>query len=302
MSRSPALGPTHEVETPMGRIRYRETGSGQPIVFVHGLFVNGDLWRKTVPLLECRYRCIVPDWPLGSHELGMNPGTDLSLPGLAALVDAFLAALDLDGVTLVGNDTGGAIAQHVLIKHPERVARAVITPCDAFDNFPPKVLLHLKWLGRFPAMTWVMGQSLRLRLVQRLPLAFGWATIRPIDRDAAESYGAPTRKSAAVRRDFAAAARAIDRRHTREAAAELRRVRVPVLVVWSRHDRLFPMAHGLRLAEQIPGASLTVVEDSGAFVPEDQPARLASAIREFVPEREPAAEPRRAANDQGVLR
>ncbi|MDQ3934863.1 MAG: alpha/beta hydrolase [Actinomycetota bacterium] len=290
MSRSPALGATHEVDTAMGRIRYRDTGgAGEPIVFVHGLFVNGDLWRKAVPLLEARHRCIAPDWPLGSHELGMDPGADLSLPGLAALVDAFLAALDLESVTLVGNDTGGAITQLVLLNHPERVARAVITPCDAFDNFPPKVLLHLKWLGRFRAMTWTMGQALRLRLVQRLPLAFGWATIRPIDREAADSYGAPTRTSAAVRRDFAAAARAIDKRHTQEAAAQLDRVRVPVLVAWSRHDRLFPMAHGRRLAELIPGASFTVVEDSGAFVPEDQPALLANAITDFVTERQTAA-------------
>ena len=109
MSISHQLGDPKEVRLPQGNIRYRERGRGTPIVFVHGLLTNGDLWRKVVPLLAREHRCITPDWPLGSHEVPLQLAADLSTPGLAALVADFLAALDLRDVTLVGNDTGGAI-------------------------------------------------------------------------------------------------------------------------------------------------------------------------------------------------
>src|SRR5947208_13344393 len=104
MSISAELGQQHEVRLPQGAIRYRERGGGEPIVFIHGLLVNGDLWRKVVPELSKDYRCIVPDLPLGSHERAMSEDADLSPYGVAKLIDDFLAALDLRDVTLVGND------------------------------------------------------------------------------------------------------------------------------------------------------------------------------------------------------
>ena len=109
MSISSALGERKEVELPQGTIAYRERGSGEPIVFIHGLLVNGDLWRKVVPELSKDYRCIAPDLPLGSHTRRDERGADLSPYGVAKLIDDFLAALDLRDVTLVGNDTGGAL-------------------------------------------------------------------------------------------------------------------------------------------------------------------------------------------------
>lgn len=282
MALSPGLGEVHEVETSAGRLRYRETGAGPPVLFIHGLFVNGDLWRDVVPVLAPHCRCIVPDWPLGAHELGMDPRADLSLPGAATLVDEVMTALGLEDVTLVGNDTGGAIVQAVLGRHPDRVGRAVITPCDAFDNFPPRILLHLKHLGRFAPMVWVMGQMLRVPRLQRLPIAFGYATRRPIEQDVMRSYTEPARVNRAARRDFAAVARRISKRHTMEAAERLRGFDKPVLVVWTRDDRLFPLAHGRRLAGLLPHARFEVIEDSGAFVPEDRPQALAELIKEFV--------------------
>src|SRR3954468_1198918 len=174
------LGATLDTEIPGGRIRYREQGHGPPIVFLHGIVANGVLWRGVAPRLAGEHRCLVPDWPLGSHELALTPGVDLSLPGLADLVGDFLEALDLDGVTLVANDTGGAIAQWVAIRHPERLARLVLTPCDAFHNFLPLVLRHLQVFGRTPTGLRVLAEALRFRAIQRLPIAFGRLTVRPI--------------------------------------------------------------------------------------------------------------------------
>src|SRR5437773_12372991 len=131
MSMSDQLGERKEVSLASGTIRYRERGSGEPIVFVHGLLVNGDLWRNVVPELSKDFRCITPDWPLGSHELPMSPDADLSPPGVAKIVADFIAALELEDVTLVGNDTGGAVCQLVVTEYPDHIARLVLTSCDA---------------------------------------------------------------------------------------------------------------------------------------------------------------------------
>jgi len=281
VSDSTALGEQHELAISSGPIRYRERGSGSPIVFLHGIVANGDLWRAVVPRLAPNHRCITPDWPLGSHELGMNADADFSLPGLARMVDELLAALDLDDVTLVANDTGGAIAQLVMARHPERVGRVVLTPCDAFDNFLPPMLRHLQIFGRRPEVLWMTGQYMRFRFVQRLPIAFGYLTVRPVAKEAMDSYTRQWRTNAATRRDFAKFCRAVSSRYTLEAAEELKRFDKPALVVWAGDDRLFPLEHGQRLADLLPQGTLKVVQDTRVFIPEDQPEQLASLIEEF---------------------
>jgi hypothetical protein len=110
MSISPQLGGEHRVEIPAGAISYRACGNGSPIVFVHGVGVNGDLWRRVVPRLAGGHCCITPDLPWGSHSLPLKPDADLSLPGMARITADFLEALDLDNVAIVANDTGGAVA------------------------------------------------------------------------------------------------------------------------------------------------------------------------------------------------
>src|SRR3954447_14869685 len=205
-----ALGTTSkQVETSAGPIRYRERGSGPTLLFLHGIVANGVLWRRVVPPLADEFRCITPDWPLGSHELGLRDDADTTLPGLARLVAEVMDALDLDDVTLVANDTGGAIAQWVAVQDPPRLGRLVLTPCDAVDNFLPLVLRHLQVAGRRAPGLWLAGQALRYRLIQRMPIAFGHLTVRPIDREAMEAYTAPLRTNAAVRKDFARLVRGV---------------------------------------------------------------------------------------------
>ena len=118
MSVSEQLGESKQLTLPQGTIHYRERGTGEPIVFVHGLLVNGDLWRKVVPTLSKDFRCITPDWPFGSHETPMNPDADLTPTGAAKLIADFIEKLELQNVTLVGNDSGGAISQIVVTEHP----------------------------------------------------------------------------------------------------------------------------------------------------------------------------------------
>ena len=169
MAISTELGQQHEVSLPQGTITYRERGTGDPIVFVHGALVNADLWRKVVPELAKDFRCIAPDLPLGSHEHAMPGDADLSPPGVAKLIADFLAALDVDNVTLVGNDTGGAICQVLVTQHPDRIGRLVLTNCDAYDVFPPWQFKALFMAGRIPGVIWAIAQPLRIDRVASLP-------------------------------------------------------------------------------------------------------------------------------------
>ncbi|MDP8942507.1 MAG: alpha/beta hydrolase [Actinomycetota bacterium] len=276
-----------EVILEEGTIRYRERGSGEPIVFIHGLLVNGLLWRKVVTELEDGFRCIAPDWPLGAHGVAMNPQADLSPPGMARLIAHFIARLELDRPTVVGNDTGGAFAQLLAANHPERVGRLVLTNADAFARFLPPAFRYLQWLSRVPGSSWLLAQGARVPAVRRLPLAYGSLTKRPMDPAVLAEYSARLLADPRVRRDLRKVLRGISARYTLAAAERLRAFDRPALLAWASEDRVFPMALAERLLELLPRATLEPIADSYAFVPEDQPIRLAQLIRDFVSEGQP---------------
>jgi len=286
VSVSAVLGERRIAATPAGTIEYRESGRGSPVVFVHGVGVNGDLWRRVAPRLAAEHRCIVPDLPWGAHSRPLRPDADLSLPGMARIVADFMAALELDDVTIVANDTGGAVAQSLAGRHPERIGRLVLTSCDAFEKFPPTPQRYLELTARSRALMWLVGWSVQFRLVQRLPTAYGWVTSRPIEPAIMRSYTEPVRTNPGVRRDLTRLLRAVDTRYTYEAAESLRAFDRPALVLWADGDKIFPSEHGRRLAELLPQGRFELVPDSRTFIPEEQPERLAARVRDFVAEHE----------------
>ncbi|HEV2061598.1 MAG TPA: alpha/beta hydrolase [Solirubrobacteraceae bacterium] len=271
----------HSVELPQGTVRYRDEGEGRPLVFVHGILVNGLLWRRVTPHLE-GVRSIVPDWPLGSHGVPLRPRADLSPPGLARLVGEFLEELGLEDVVLVGNDTGGAIGQIVAANHPDRLGALVLTSCDAFENFLPPMFRGLQVAARIPGALPAFLAPLRIRPARDLPLAFGWLRKRPIEPEVSDAYLAPYFQHAGVRRDLRKVLAAISTRYTLDAAAKLSAFDRPALVAWSADDRFFPPDHGRRLARLLPQGRFVEIPDSYSFSPEDQPERLAQAIREVL--------------------
>jgi pimeloyl-ACP methyl ester carboxylesterase len=274
--------PVHEVELTSARIRYRDYGEGPPVVFVHGLLTNGHLWRKVAPAVaEAGFRCVVPDWPLGAHEVPV-PEADLSPPGVAAVIADFLATLELDEVTVVANDTGGALTQSLMANHPERIDRVVLTPSDSFERFFPPMFAYLPLLARVPGSMWVLAQTLRIRFLHRLPMVFGWLSKRPIPRHITETYVAPARRDRSIRRDLRRFLLGIDHRHTETAARKLSTFTKPVLLAWANEDKLFPLSLGKRLAAVLPNAELHTIGDSYTFVPEDQPDRLARIVVDFL--------------------
>ena len=286
----------YEVRLPQGAIRYRELGAGEPIVLVHGLLTNSLLWADVASALANEFRVIAPDWPLGSHERPLDPAADLTPTGLARMIADFLAALELEHVTLVGNDTGGALCQLVAVHHSERLGRLVLTPCDAYENFLPPIFRPLQLLVRLPGAVWLIANALRPRLAQRLPMTFRWLSKRPLDPRIMQAFLRPARSDRRIRRELAAILRAITNRYTLTAAQRFGEFDKPVLVAWATEDRLFPFRHAERLADAFPNARLERIQDSYTFVSIDQPERTADLIASFA--RVPvAAQPRRTVAD-----
>jgi len=277
-----------------GTIRYRERGDGPPVLFVHGVLVNGDLWRGVAPrVADSGFRCITPDLPLGSHELPMNRDADLTPPALASLVVELIDRLELEKPVVVANDTGGALTQIAMAEHGEKLGPVVLTSCDAFEHFFPPLFRYLSVAARLPGSALMLGQTMRLKFVQRSPIAFGWLTRDAVPPEYMASYGGPLLRSAGVRRDVTKVLRGINRRHTLAAAKKLPNFEQPVLLAWGDDGRVFPVEDARRLEEILPNARLEIVEDSYAFVPEDQPERLAQLIADFAkqPARKPSGQP-----------
>jgi pimeloyl-ACP methyl ester carboxylesterase len=264
-----------------GTITYREEGEGEPLVFVHGLLVDGRLWREVTPPLAARYRCIVPDWPLGAHRTALNAGADRSPRGIAHLVADFLDALALRDVTIVANDTGGAISQILASERPERLRGLVLTNCDCLENFLPPILRPLQWLAHAPGAYWLLAQAARSARVRRSALGFGMLSHRPLPDELTSLWLAPLRRRD-VRADVLATLKAIDKRDTLNAAQALSERPLPTLLAWGADDRMFPLRFAERLAAMIPDARLEQIAGSRAFAPQDQPLRLAELIDAFV--------------------
>jgi len=278
-----------EITLPQGTVRYSDSGSGDPIVLVHGLLVDGRLWKDVVPALEKDFRVIVPDLPLGSHELPLNEAAERTPAGIARLIADFLEALDLRDVTLVGNDTGGALAQIVATKHPDRLARLILTPRDAFDTSLPALFKPLQLAAKVPVVLRALVQPLRLPVLQRSPIGYGWLSKKPIDSDLQADWVRRVFADKGVWNDIVGLLQGVSTRYTLEAAEALRSFDKPVLIAWAREDKIFPPEHAERFAALIPDARLEWIEGSRTFVSIDQPERVAQLIRDFV--RETAAAP-----------
>lgn len=268
------------IQLAAGTVHYSESGQGDPVVFVHGVFANGLLWRKVSEELSGSFRCIVPDWPLGSHPQAMSEDADLSTPGMARIVADFLEKLDLKSVTLVGNDTGGAVCQLVMVDHPQRLERVVLTSCDAFEVFPPRPFAFLRAVPVVPGMAFGLAHSMRFDAVRKLPIAYGWVMKDLPPTAVLDSYTRPL-LDPAIRRDAKKVLRGISKEHTLNAAGRLGNFDKPVLLAWGGEDKLFPLSLAERLQGVLPNARIQVIPGARTFVAEDQPNQLSAAIADF---------------------
>ncbi|MFE5867324.1 alpha/beta fold hydrolase [Streptomyces roseifaciens] len=271
------------VSVPAGVIEYDETGSGPPVVLLHGLLMDHTLWDRVLPLLPQGFTYVRPVLPLGAHRLPMRPGADLTLRGQVRLVADFLDALGLDDVTLVHSDWGGAL---FLTAHglDRRIARQVILPCEAFGNFPPglpgkmvKLAVHM------PGGLRLAARQLRIGPLRRLPPLMGQMARRPVPDALARRWTEPLLSDPRIRRDLIAYCRGpLDKAELVRDTEALRRFTGDALVLWSPDNRVMPLAHGRRLAELLPAGRYAEVPGAYVLSMLDEPEAVAREIGGFL--------------------
>ena len=267
-----------QIELPHGTVHYQESGAGAPVVFLHGYLMGAHLWDPVVRLLQDEFRCLVPELPFGAHPAPLRPGADLTAAGLGRLVADFLDALDLSAVTLVGNDSGAAVAQVVAARHAGRLGGLVLATGDAFDNFPPPPFRPLIAAARAGALTPLLAM-LKARPARSLPTAYGWLTHGDLPHDLIDSWVAAYFADQGVRRDLRRLTAALgDDDFMNEIAAELATFTKPALLAWAADDKFFPAEHARRLAAILPDARLELIAGSRTWVMRDQPQQTARLI------------------------
>jgi pimeloyl-ACP methyl ester carboxylesterase len=284
-------------DLPQGHIAYRAAGpaaSDAPaVVFVHGVLVDARLWGPVADRLAAAgIRSYAPTLPLGAHQHPMNTGADLSPAGIARLVLDFIAALGLRDVTIVGNDTGGAICQLMLAADPSRIGAAVLTNCDAFGTFPPRALAPLFLALRHPGVVAGLVPGLRLRGVRQGRLAYGPLSSGPIDPALTRAWIEPL-ASKDIRGDLARFARGVRPGVLLDAASRFGEFSGPVRILWGDDDPYFRPELGRQLSGAFPRATFTTVPAGRTFLPLDHPDELA---------REITAASRTAASQTGATR
>jgi pimeloyl-ACP methyl ester carboxylesterase len=264
-----------------GTIHYEKSGPamGRPVVFIHGYAMGSSLWRPLAErLANSEFACYAPTWPLGAHTEPMREGTELTMESVAAMVAEFLDALELRDVILIGNDTGGAIAQVVATTLPERIGALVLTSCDAFEHFPPPVLKPFMNAAKLGPAFRAITAPLRFKLVRRR--AYGALAYADLEHLSAE-WVKPVLTDSRVREDLRRFTASLRRDTTVKAGARLPEFTKPALVAWSADDAFFPVDDGCRLADALPAARLALIEHARTFSMVDQPDALADLITEF---------------------
>ena len=271
------------VRTSLGDVRYRDTGgSGEPILLIHSLLLDPDLYSGVVPrLVAAGHRCVLPELPLGGHATALLEDADRSPDGLVRIIVDVLDHARIDRASVVGVDTGGALAQLLMAHHRERVDKVVLTACDAYEDFPPRSALGRLLTPAFHRRTIrLTARATRSRWGRRalVPRA---VTHRGVD-DALLVQWTRGLRDPEIRRDLQLAFSAMHSRYTLEAAELNKTFPGQVLIAWGDDDRLFKRRLALRLEQDLPHARLVVLADCAAFAAIDQPERLADLIVEHL--------------------
>jgi pimeloyl-ACP methyl ester carboxylesterase len=267
------LSPTkHSIQTPSGRISYMEQGRGPVALFVHGVLLNGHLWRHQLADLSDIRRNIAVDL-LAHGDTEIEPDQDVSVTANARMLKEFLDALHIDLVDLVGNDSGGGIAQIFAATYPERVRSLTLTDCDAHNNWPPEAFKPFLAMAANGGLRGTLDAMLADKSVYRSPQALGPAYEHPeqLSDESIEAYLRPLVRTDQRTRDLQRFLAAFDNKHTLAVEARLKTLKAPTLIVWGTDDVYFDVKWSQWLADTIPGTRRRL-EFKGAriFFPEER--------------------------------
>lgn len=265
--------PVHRsVQTASGLIGYTEQGTGPVALFVHGVLLNGFLWRHQLEDLSDIRRCIAVDL-LAHGDTEIAPDQDVSVTGNAKMLKEFLDALHIDKVDLVGNDSGGGIAQIFVALYPERVRSLTLTDCDTHDNWPPEAFKPFLAMAAAGGLRGTLETMLSDKGIYRSPQALGPAYEHPdqLTDDSIERYLRPLVKTEQRTRDLQRFLAAFDNKHTLAIEAKLKTLQAPTLIVWGSDDVYFDVKWSHWLAENIPGTRRRVeLQGARIFFPEER--------------------------------
>ncbi len=269
------------VQTASGRIHYTEQGAGPVALFVHGVLLNGHLWRHQVTHLSDIRRCIAVDLLAhGGTEIAADQ--DVSVTANANMLREFLDALSIERVDLVGNDSGGGIAQIFAALHPQRVRSLTLTNCDAHDNWPPEAFKPFLAMAAAGGLRGVLDAMLADKSVYRSPQALGPAYEQPerLSDDSIETYLRPLVRTEQRTRNFQRFLAAFDNAHTVKVEGRLKKLKAPTLIVWGTDDIYFDVKWSHWLADTIPGTRKRVEFERGRiFFPEERWADFNQELR-----------------------
>jgi pimeloyl-ACP methyl ester carboxylesterase len=284
MSNPQTVSTSHSVNVPSGRIGYTEAGSGPVALFVHGVVLNKHLWRHQIAGLSDIRRCIAVDL-LAHGDTEIAPEQDVSVTANARMLKEFLEALQIDKVDLVGNDSGGGIAQIFAALNPDRVRTLTLTNCDTHDNWPPEAFKPFVDMAIAGGLKDTLSAMLSDKAIFRSPGALGPAYEHPenvSDKDI-EIYLQPHVRTEQRTRDLQRFVGAFDHKHTLAIEPQLRTLKAPTLIVWGTDDIYFPVKWAHWLAETIPGTKKTVeLKGARIFFPEERARVFNQLLRDHV--------------------
>lgn len=270
------------VDTPSGPVGYVDVGEGQVALFVHGVITGAYLWRHVIDRLRGERRCIAIDLPLHGRTPA-RADQDFSLRGLAGLLEEVCAALELDAVDLVGNDSGGAIAQIFAAGHPERVRTLTLTNCDVQDQALTEALRQITEMvgsGRLPELG-VQALAQDWRVARDQILGPGYEHPEALSEETVRTYLTPVlgdlERGRALERflvtmDVEGSLKSIE--------PGLRRLGAPTRIVWGTGDVFFEPRAARWLRDTIPGATgIDEVPGARLFFPDERPDDLVTPLR-----------------------
>lgn len=272
---------TRSIQTASGRIGFTEAGQGPVALFVHGVLLNSHLWRHQLSELSDIRRCIAVDL-LAHGDTEIAPAQDVSVTANARMLVQFLDALDIDTVDLVGNDSGGGIAQIFAAENPARVRTLTLTDCDAHDNWPPEAFKPFLEMAAAGGLRGTLEAMLANKNVYRSPEALGPAYEYPekVADETIETYLRPLLRSEQRTRDFQRFLAAFDCRHTLAVEAGLRQLHAPTLIVWGTDDIYFDVQWSHWLAATIPGTRRRIeLKGARIFFPEERAGDFNQELR-----------------------
>ena len=269
------------VDTPSGQISYLESGSGPVALFVHGVLLNGHLWRHQLAALSDVRRCIAVDL-LAHGETEIAPIQDVSVTANAAMLVQFLDVLGIDRVDLIGNDSGGGIAQIFAARNPDRVRSLTLTDCDAHDNWPPEAFKPFLVNAAAGGLRGALDAMLADKDFYRSSQALGPAYEHPerVEDTTIEAYLRPLVRTEQRTRDLQRFLGAFDSAQTIAIESQLRSLNAPTLILWGTSDIYFGLEWSRWLADTIPGTRQRIELDGARlFFPEERPVALNDALR-----------------------